>query len=180
MLADELEAAKEGANPTEHCRHDHEDRATPKGHVEAAHVGAQGDGDTAGKGNRVTWPGFAWGRAATLRPVERVEAATVPVDRVIEAERRSERSPECQIVASRTCQRVFAGSQGIGDARLRERFGEGLERRERLFRAAAQKDGGAACERRGGEVVGQPRLADPRLACDEHDPPIAMHLDAAP
>ena len=59
---------------------------------------------------------------------------------------------------------------------LRER----LERRERLLRAAAEQDGGAVGERRGGELVGEPGLADAGLAGQQHEPAVAVHLHTGP
>ena len=37
-----------------------------------------------------------------------------------------------------------------------------------------------SCEGGGRELLGEARLTDPRLAGDQHDPPVAVHLHAAP
>ena len=68
----------------------------------------------------------------------------------------------------------------VGGAGLAERVGERLERRERLLRAAAEQDGGAVGECGGGELVGEPGLADAGLAGEQHEPAVAVHLHAGP
>ena len=73
-----------------------------------------------------------------------------------------------------------AGLERVGGAGLAQRLGERLERRERLLRAAAEQDGGAAGERGGGELVREPRLADAGLAGEQHEPAVAVHLHAGP
>ena len=73
-----------------------------------------------------------------------------------------------------------AGLERVGGAGLAQRLGERLERRERLLRAAAEQDGGAVGERGGGELVGESGLADARLAGQQHEPAVAVHLHAGP
>ncbi len=73
-----------------------------------------------------------------------------------------------------------AGLERVGGAGLAQRLRERLERRERLLRAAAEQDGGAVGERGGGELVGEPGLADAGLAGQQHEPAVAVHLHAGP
>ena len=73
-----------------------------------------------------------------------------------------------------------AGLERVGGPGLAQRLRERLERRERLLRAAAEQDGGAVGERRGGELVGEPGLADAGLAGQQHQPAVAVHLHAGP
>ena len=75
---------------------------------------------------------------------------------------------------------AVARLERFGYARSRERFGERLERRERLLRATSLEHGSAGREGGGGEMVGEACLADSGLARDEHDSPVVMHLHATP
>ena len=73
-----------------------------------------------------------------------------------------------------------AGLERVGGAGLAQRLGERLERCERLLRAAAEQDGGVVGERGGGELVGESGLAHSRLAGQQHEPAVAVHLHAGP
>ena len=61
-----------------------------------------------------------------------------------------------------------------------QRLGEGLERRQRLLRAAAREHARSRVAHLAREVVGEPRLADARLAGDHHDAARAAQLDVGP
>ena len=74
-------------------------------------------------------------------------------------------SPGCRASAAPAWRSASAnGSNGAS--------GSSEQRPSRTVRAVG--------ERRGGELVREPRLADARLAGEQHDPPVAVHLHAAP
>ena len=75
---------------------------------------------------------------------------------------------------------AVARLEGLGCARSCERLGERLERRQWLLRATTLENGGADRDGGGGKMVGEACLADSRLARDEHDSAVAMHLHATP
>ena len=65
-------------------------------------------------------------------------------------------------------------------ADVAQHLGEGLERRQRVLRAAAEQDGRAAVQRLPGEAQREARLADARLARQEHEAAGPVGGDARP
>ena len=76
--------------------------------------------------------------------------------------------------------RVLPGLQALGGADLAQRLGVGLERRQGLLPAAAEQHRRAALQHLAREAIGEPRLADARLACDQDDAVAAVRGHARP